>query len=118
MKASDVCGCCVCGGTHIGTPGNECPMYTASQSIIATLTAERDDMIRVYRLEHEKHTAALATIEALHEELARWKVHEPGCPALCDDASDQVLSDFQRCTCAPALREELAQAQNAAAVAH
>src|SRR5262245_36883727 len=44
--------------------------------------------------------------DTIAEDLARAKAildegrgHEPGCPAIADDESDQVLDDYQRCVC-------------------
>ena len=31
--------------------------------------------------------------------LSEGKAHEPGCPAIADDESDQVLADYQMCAC-------------------
>lgn len=28
-----------------------------------------------------------------------FELHEPGCPAIADDESDEVLGDYQRCVC-------------------
>ena len=41
-------------------------------------------------------------------ELEGRALHEPGCPAITDDESDQVLHDYQECAC---LARKLARAE-------
>jgi len=36
---------------------------------LAAMTRERDDMMNVYRIEHEKHTAALQEVDRLRVDL-------------------------------------------------
>jgi hypothetical protein len=41
--------------------------------------------------------AEISRLRAINERLVA--VHEPGCPAIADDESDEVLDDYGECVC-------------------
>ena len=62
--------------------------------------------------------ARLAHSDARRREL-ECAHHEKGCPSICDDDSDQVLSDYQECVCSVhKLREAQAAAMRSALVGY
>lgn len=38
-------------------------------------------------------------LEATQQALSQYGKHDPGCPTIADDESDQVLADYQECVC-------------------
>jgi len=68
------------------------------------LTAERDQAWEAFGQTAWKLQAELTALKASLGKLEE-EMHEAGCPTIADDESDEVLADYQQCTCPQHIRE-------------